>query len=1694
MRGVLRISLIYFILVIVGVNCDDVIVAINDDVTVAPNEAGTIYTVSMNENNHDFDAGDQVLVPLFKIVDANVVPTVSFVSTSFQYSVLENEEEASSYIFYATQSFDYETQPSQYLFNVWLNLDFSPVVNFTIINIDDEQPSLSPPQCSFDENTIYTKDNSTCFSIVSDPDGWLDQMTFEIVNDTNDAPYLFDFEYREIPEDNIYSANVYITVLEELNYQNITFYLFDVRAEDGAGHSTTPSELVRAIINVNDLPDTPPEWTSFFTSEQFYEQSEQTFTVTAIDGDYGLNYEINYMVLWEDDEEANYISIDNNGTISVKPIDRDKDDISTYVFGIVAYEVPDPIWNTSLTITFFVLDIDNNPPLVRWIMDASFDNVTFPVDDDTEKSTEMRFLENTDGTLNLTIFIRDIDTGENAQFSVELEDLEENEITYTDAFMIVPTAGYRTGQFQITVRNVTYIDYELPGWIDISFNVLTRGVLDSTKEDRILVKITLIDYNDETPEFEETEYSVSINETAKKGEFIIQILATDLDAEDKILEHSLIASTHASQILEIESDTGNIYVSADNAFDYDTVNPIFVQVRATDKVGHTATVPLTINLIDVNNKAPTISVGDPINVDENQQPGTALNSSITASDMDTTAELSAEIDWDASYVMKNSRRLDMDNETISQQVKFLDVEYRRVDESDDTNRDIAIDLIVNENNPNGTTPDFELFDSLFISLKVTDWMTDPEFMDKQNTSVIILISINDINDNTPYFPEANLPESERENRTVQEFAPKGTSVSSIVAIDLDVGDTVTYDCTPVDSNFDWIDANNATGAFTVKDSNLVDADTEKTFYFNYSCTASDDGYTHTSEPMIVPFYIIDTNNQVPTITIDETVYVDEKSDPNTEVAEVGTHDDDRDIPFHTVACNLDRTQTCSDKFIIVDNVILVRHGHDDIDRDKGDPSYSCPMTCQDNPDLLQNDRNPNSVTKTITIRLRDINDHTPEVLTEALDTSEDVEKGDIIGIIVATDIDEGDNAEIDFEVISIENSNNEDSSGLFDVTTDENYRVNLTHKQANLIASQDLRGAFGTYTVAIQVADRGDQPNVANYSITVEVEKFNFEPPRFIYPSEDGKSVLLLSAQTPFSPLILFRTEDSEYLQDFYASDSSESDICEKWDIVITFEQISPEEETIFAISNTDTCTGQLQVNNRFDADSVLGVTYNLKLIATAREGEPQSGEASYTSETNITINFLDNNQKPVFSCTSMEFKFREEKLDQTQKLDCVASYEVEDEDLPVFYYIYPESSNDVIDNTFEVDEFTGVISLKKVISFKENEQLEFKIVASNDSSPTSHNPSSFLSVTCNVIEINNNWPQWSRDKFFGAVMAGYSSSTIILTLEATDADKIDQGKLTYFLNGTVNVIGSGLNNIQEPFLVSESSGEIRLNFQVDSIMSGYFQFDVTVWDVKDQFGNGPHGNTTSVTIFIITSDNTVDFRFYNTVDEVQDQEVGMLEVISEIIGYEAYKQDILKATEDGVELTDRTLASLYFINSTTIEAIESSTILRMVSNINTFSELVVEVRNRTGLTLMSFPATATSTENLEEVLKAWLVGVSVVLGALCLILLVTFVLKTRELNNRIKKLTTNKFGSQESGLNRLGISAPTTNKHAIEGSNPIFNINSDDVKKDLSKFDEYDAHSIRSGDSDLIGIEDNPEFDYHPSAPHVPNGSHSYM
>ncbi|KOB77596.1 Mutant cadherin, partial [Operophtera brumata] len=95
--------------------------------------------------------------------------------------------------------------------------------------------------------------------------------------------------------------------------------------------------------------------------------------------------------------------------------------------------------------------------------------------------------------------------------------------------------------------------------------------------------------------------------------------------------------------------------------------------------------------------------------------------------------------------------------------------------------------------------------------------------------------------------------------------------------------------------------------------------------------------------------------------------------------------------------------------------------------------------------------------------------------------------------------------------------------------------------------------------------------------------------------------------------------------------------------------------------------------------------------------------------------------------------------------------------------------------------------------------------------------------------------------------------------------------------------------------------------------------------------------------------------------------------------------------------------------------------------------------------------------------------ALAALLAFLCLVLLVTFIIRTRTLNRRLEALSMTKYGSLSSGLNRAGLAAPGTNKHAVEGSNPIWN--------EVLKAPDFDAISDASNDSDLIGIEDLPHF-----------------
>ncbi|CAH1967296.1 unnamed protein product [Acanthoscelides obtectus] len=670
-----------------------------------------------------------------------------------------------------------------------------------------------------------------------------------------------------------------MTVLKELDYKTANFYSFNIEAED-SGHNPTRPKDVRASVTVKDRRDSKPVWITYFSVQTIDELVGKSFTFTAIDGDTGINASVLYSKVSEQNENANYISIDKHtGILDIKPIDRDTDDLSVYTFQIVAYvnDTDNPgDWSTPQSVTLYINDLDNKSPVIV-----------------TRDKIDFEFFENFAGSFEHPILIEDKDTGENAQFSVALEKLPGTKIDYTEAFIITPNAGYKnTTYFDISVRNKTYLDYENSDWREITFNILAKGKLDDTKQDSLKITVNLRDLNDERPTFAKSEYITELKETAKKEDFVIQVMATDADEEDQKtgLNHTLLGPQRIRDSLEVDPKTGVVSVKIDDAFDYDKVNPVFFQVKAEDNADppHSATVPVTINIQDINNKPPSIHTGDPIRVKENQKIGTKLECTITADDPDTTANLVASLDWENSYAMKNSIKLADVN--LKNATEFLNIEQTPIPHT----RGIKIDLKVNDKNEDETSPDFETFDSLYLSITVEDLATDPAFKEtKSKTNALLMISIIDVNDNAPYFPEASA--TKPENRTVTEKTTIGTPLGySIQAIDVDLNDTITYACLPDDERYDWLTVDSQTGAFSVK-SDQIDADIPL-YYFNYTCIAHDK-VNHQSEPLKVAFYIIDTNDKTPAFNLDPgDIHIDEEVDKDTNVKEINPTDGDRDRP------------------------------------------------------------------------------------------------------------------------------------------------------------------------------------------------------------------------------------------------------------------------------------------------------------------------------------------------------------------------------------------------------------------------------------------------------------------------------------------------------------------------------------------------------------------------------------------------------------------------------------------------------------------------------------------------------------------------------------------------------------------------------------------------------------------------------
>ncbi|XP_045556594.1 cadherin-23 [Salmo salar] len=268
------------------------------------------------------------------------------------------------------------------------------------------------------------------------------------------------------------------------------------------------------------------------------------------------------------------------------------------------------------------------------------------------------------------------------------------------------------------------------------------------KKDSTVVSITILDENDNSPEFDITsDSSVEIPENTPIGKRVAVVLGRDKDAgKNSLVNFSLVAGNMQDvfEIRTVNHTNGEIYVNS--PLDRESVDRYLLKVRAMDSgvPPHYSDLSLTVNILDVNDNTPIIESqgGYNVSISENVGGGTSvLRVVATDHDIGTNAML-------FYYITSGNQ----------------DLTFR-------------MDRMTGEMTTRPCPPDRERQQEYRLTVMVEDDGTPP-----LSSSTTIYVRIVDENDNAPEFPE-------EEYVTVLSEGPDtlGATIATVTAIDPDEG-------------------------------------------------------------------------------------------------------------------------------------------------------------------------------------------------------------------------------------------------------------------------------------------------------------------------------------------------------------------------------------------------------------------------------------------------------------------------------------------------------------------------------------------------------------------------------------------------------------------------------------------------------------------------------------------------------------------------------------------------------------------------------------------------------------------------------------------------------------------------------------------------------------------------------------------
>ncbi|NXO12004.1 PCDBE protein, partial [Oriolus oriolus] len=363
------------------------------------------------------------------------------------------------------------------------------------------------------------------------------------------------------------------------------------------------------------------------------------------------------------------------------------------------------------------------------------------------------------------------------------------------------------------------LDREQKAEVDFSITAGDGGT--PPRSGTALIRVVVLDINDNIPVFTRSLYKVSIMENSSEDAIVVVVSASDLDSgTNGEIAYSIVQNSEENfETFKINPETGQIRLK--KPLDYEETKTYEIDVQASDGGGLSTHCKVEVQVKDVNDNAPEVIITSLTSTLSEATPPNTVVALFNVRDRDsgdngrTTCELTGEQPFRITLLAADAYAL-VTSETLDrEQVEEYNVTVRARDEG-----------------------------SPALSVSKT-----------------LLVRLLDVNDNAPTFTQAVY------TMVLSENEPAGRSLGSLSATDPDTGENarVRYALVPpptgtfAAASFVSVDAESG----TVR--SLRPLDYEKVPAFEVTVCASDGGSPPLSAQAVLRIVVRDENDNAPVL-------------------------------------------------------------------------------------------------------------------------------------------------------------------------------------------------------------------------------------------------------------------------------------------------------------------------------------------------------------------------------------------------------------------------------------------------------------------------------------------------------------------------------------------------------------------------------------------------------------------------------------------------------------------------------------------------------------------------------------------------------------------------------------------------------------------------------------------------------------